>query len=224
MSASILGMSAPRARVSRSALERNIARAAHAEPDAPIDLRRDACGHGGRIVAEVARAVGVTAAVVDEPSLAAEYGLGSSRSVPLPLASVFGLEGRGRPVLTVTTPVLQTKPLQAGDGVSYGYLHRAESDTRAALIAGGYAQGVPRAVGGAASVWILGADRPIIGRVAMDVCVIDVGDLEVQPGDEAVLFGAPAPHLLGQWARATGWSEIELVAMPGLSAEREVAE
>ncbi|WP_231916280.1 alanine racemase C-terminal domain-containing protein [Microbacterium karelineae] len=216
-------MSAPRARVSRSALEANIARAAAGDPDASIDLRRDACGHGARIVAAAARAAGVTRALADDPAVAAAEGLREARTATLPLESVFGLRGRGEPVLTLATPVLQTKRLRAGDGVSYGYLHRADEDTRAALVAGGYAQGVPRAIGGRAAVLIAGVERPVIGRVAMDVCVVDIGDLEVRPGDEAVFFGGPAPDLLGRWARATGWSEIELVAAPGLSARREVA-
>jgi len=219
MSEPILGMSMPRARVSRSALERNIARALRAAPGAAIDLRRDACGHGVRLVAAAARAAGVTCAIAEER--ADRCGLARAAEPALPLEAVFGLEGRGEPAMTLVAPVLQIKPLCAGDGVSYGYRHRADRDTRVALVSGGYAQGVARAIGSSASVVFGGKEAPIIGRVAMDVCVVDIGDLDVAVRDEAQFFGAGRPDLLHAWAEATGWTELELAAVAGLSVPRE---
>ncbi|HLS93714.1 MAG TPA: alanine racemase C-terminal domain-containing protein, partial [Microbacterium sp.] len=64
---------------------------------------------------------------------------------------------------------------------------------------------------------------PIIGRVAMDVCVVDIGDADIAVGDEAVFFGGEDPSQLATWAGATGWTELELVGVVGLSAPREVA-
>ncbi|MGO1838817.1 MAG: alanine racemase C-terminal domain-containing protein [Candidatus Microbacterium stercoravium] len=221
MSDPILGMSMPRARVSRSALERNIARALRAAPDAAIDLRRDACGHGAPLVAAAARAAGVTCAIAEEG--ADRCGLAFAATRALPLEAVFGLEGKGEPVMTLVAPVLQVKPLYAGDGVSYGYRHRADRDTRVALVSGGYAQGVARAIGSRASVLIAGAEAPIVGRVAMDVCVVDIGDLDVAVRDEALFFGADRPDLLRAWAGATGWTELELAAVVGLCVPREAA-
>lgn len=212
-------MSSPRVRVSRSALERNISRALGADPRAAIDLRRDACGYGAATVARAAQHAGMTAARTDEGADA--HGLAPARGSVLPLEDVFGLDGRGEPAMTLLAPVLQTKQLRAGDGVSYGYLHRAERDTRVALVSGGYAQGVARAIGSHTSVIIDGIAHPIIGRVAMDVCVVDVGTAEVVPRQDAVFFGPSAPHLLGEWARATGWTQLELAAVAGASAERE---
>jgi len=208
--------SAPIARISRSALARNI-RIAHAkDPSAAIDLRRDACGHGADLVAGIAREAGVTAQIVD----------GDPDARALPLEEVFGLEGRGEIAMTLVAPVLQTKVLLKGEGVSYGYWYRPEADTRVALVSGGYAQGLARAIGWtgdepAGFVVINDEECPIIGRVAMDVCVVEVGDVPVSPRDEAVLFGADRPYLLWQWARATGWTELELAAMAGLHARRE---
>ena len=209
----------PRARVSRSALERNIARALRAAPGASIDLRRDACGHGAPLVAAAARAAGVTCAIAEEH--VDGYELVCSASPALPLEAVFGLEGRGEPAMTLVAPVLQVKPLYAGDGVSYGYRHRADRDTRVALVSGGYAQGVARAIGSSASVMLAGTEAPIVGRVAMDVCVVDIGDLGVEVGDEAQFFGAGRPEMLRAWAHATGWTEIELAAVVGLRVPRE---
>ncbi|MGO2097684.1 MAG: alanine racemase C-terminal domain-containing protein, partial [Candidatus Microbacterium stercoravium] len=90
-------------------------------------------------------------------------------------------------------------------------------------VSGGYAQGVARAIGSRASVLIAGAEAPIVGRVAMDVCVVDIGDLDVAVRDEALFFGADRPDLLRAWAGATGWAELELAAVVGLCVPREEA-
>ncbi|WOF24511.1 alanine racemase C-terminal domain-containing protein [Microbacterium betulae] len=223
--------SAPRARVSLSALAANILLARRrAGSDAVADLRRDAWGHGiltvGRALAEsgvrAARADAVDAAIVEE------LGLVLSETEPtLPAALVFGLPGGGgAPVLSLVSRVLSTKPLLAGEGVSYGYLYRAPADTRVALVPGGYAQGVVRALGSRAHVDIGGARRAIVGRVAMDVCVVDVGPQEdAAPGDEAVFFGSGAVRdEIAEWSRITGLDAAELVARVGLGVAREVAE
>lgn len=116
---------------------------------------------------------------------------------------------------SLTGRVLQIKPLRAGEGVSYGYRFRAPADTRVALVQGGYAQGVVRALGGQATVWIRGAEFPIVGRVAMDVCVIDIGTADIVPGDHAVFLGPEHPDALAHWARVTGMTELELAAGVG---------
>ncbi len=119
---------------------------------------------------------------------------------------------------------LGTKPLLRGEGVSYGYTHRAPHDTTVALVTGGYAQGVVRALGNAATVSIDGRRHRIVGRVAMDVSVVDVGDTAITRGAEVVFFGDPADGhpSLEEWADATGLTAAEIVAMVGARAEREV--
>ena len=120
--------------------------------------------------------------------------------------------------------VLSTKRLRAGEGVSYGYAHRAAADTRVALVTGGYAQGVVRMLDGRVQVRVGGVFRPLIGRIAMDVCVVDIADQEVARGDEVVFFGdprEPSPPL-SAWTSATGWSAGELVSLVGARVNREV--
>ena len=73
-------------------------------------------------------------------------------------------------------------------------------------MSGGYAQGVARAIGSRAVVLFGDDEAPIIGRVAMDVCVVDIGGIDVGPRDEARFFGAARPDLLRAWADATGWT------------------
>jgi len=115
---------------------------------------------------------------------------------------------------------LGTKPLRKGEGVSYGYTHRAPHDTTVALVTGGYAQGVVRSLGNAVTVSIDGRRHRIVGRVAMDVSVVDVDHAAVTRGAEVVFFGDPS---LAEWTDATGWTAAEIVAAVGVRADRRVA-
>jgi alanine racemase len=121
--------------------------------------------------------------------------------------------------------VLSVKDLRAGEGVSYGYAYRASADTRIALVTGGYAQGIVRGLGGAVDVAIAGMRHRIVGRVAMDVCVVETGHAAVQRGDEVLFLGDPAQGepSLAEWVRASGLRDAELVTMVGLRAIREEA-
>jgi alanine racemase len=103
-------------------------------------------------------------------------------------AAEFGL----RPAMTAKTVVVQTKRVPAGQGVSYGYLHRTAAETTLALIPVGYAEGLPRNATGKAEVSINGKRYHLQSRVAMDQFVLDVGDDDVKVGDEVIIFGDPA--------------------------------
>lgn len=125
--------------------------------------------------------------------------------------------------MSVSSVVVATKALRAGEGVSYGYTHRAVADTRVALVAGGYGQGLVRGIGNSVSVEVAGELRPIVGRVAMDVFVVDIGSLAVSPGDEVVLFGSGLVRdELAEWTEATGLTAAEIVCAVGLHVPREV--
>lgn len=103
-------------------------------------------------------------------------------------AAEFGL----KPAMTAKSVVVQTKRVPAGQGVSYGYLHKTESETTLALVPVGYAEGLPRNASGKAVVHINGKAYRIQSRIAMDQFVVDVGNDDVKVGDEVVLFGDPA--------------------------------
>jgi alanine racemase len=127
-----------------------------------------------------------------------------------------------RPVMTLTAPVVSTKRVPAGHGVSYGLTYRTEGESTLALVPLGYADGVPRIASGRASVWIGGRRHPIAGRIAMDQFVVDVGDSPVQPGDEVVVFGEgdrgePTAEEWAEWAETIG---DEIVARIGARVER----
>ena len=103
-------------------------------------------------------------------------------------AEEFGLV----PAMTAKSFVVQVKRAEAGEGVSYGYLHRTVESTNLALVPVGYAEGLPRAASGKAYVQVAGQTHRIQSRIAMDQFVIDVGQQSVEIGDEVVLFGDPS--------------------------------
>lgn len=209
---------APVARIRMSAIVSNVRSAGVVAP--VVDLRRDAYGHGLLATASALRAQTDAVLLVDDAAELVEFDrtvtVGSATLAP---DVVFGWD-RTLPAMTLVGTVLSTKALRAGEGVSYGYIHRAPQDTRVALVTGGYAQGVVRELGNRAHVMIGGAPHPIVGRVAMDVCVVDIGEAPVARGDRAVFFGDDGPRV-ADWARATGWRADEIATAVGLRARRE---
>lgn len=197
------------------------------------DLRRDAWGHGVLSVAHAVIAAGASRVLVDSAgeidALGLEGIVGTTEGVAdIDPVLLYGLPAGSnssapRPVMRLVGRVLSTKRLRAGDAVSYGYTHRAPVDTNVALVTGGYAQGIVRALGNRARVEIGGAERPIIGRVAMDVCVVDLEGTDVPVGAEVTFFGGegPAVRNLSHWAEVTGLSAAELITVAGAHAVRE---
>ncbi|WP_314502263.1 alanine racemase C-terminal domain-containing protein [uncultured Microbacterium sp.] len=220
---------APLARISRSALELNLRAVLSSSADGIVDVRADAWGHGLEFVATMALSEGAQALMVDETGVARLAGAVEparlvSAGASADSQAVYGLTPGFAPVLSLVGVVLSCKVLRAGEGVSYGYTHRATRDTVVALVTGGYAQGVVRSLGNAATVRVGQERHPIVGRVAMDVCVIDVGPLgAVDRGDEVVFFGDPVSDApaVAEWAAATGLQAAELVTAVGLRNDRE---
>lgn len=222
----------PRAVISRSALTAAAA-AAVAAGGSIADLRRDAWGHGILSVAHVALAAGAEAVLVDssdEVDALGVEGITATADAEADIDSriLYGLpDADGQlsttPVLRLVGRVLSTKRLLAGEAVSYGYTHRATTDTTVALVSGGYAQGIVRALGNQVHVAVDGEQRPIVGRVAMDVCVVDLGGRDVPVGAEVTYFGGSgsAAPALARWAVVTGFTVAELVTVTGMHAERE---
>lgn len=220
-----------RAKVSRGALAANVRRAiARIDGEAIADLSRDAFGHGLPAVAIALAAEGVRSARAEEdarPFLAATGIAVMDVEPTLDSRLLYGLPGAdGIPAMRVSGTVLSTKALREGEGVSYNYTHRAARDTRVALITGGFGQGILRGLGNHVEVEIRGRLVPIVGRVAMDVCVVDIDDSPVGPGDEVVYFGGtgPARDALAQWERVSGLTAAELVCTIGLRVDREDTE
>ncbi|WP_136611960.1 alanine racemase [Sinomonas albida] len=120
-----------------------------------------------------------------------------------------------RPAMTLRTLVSQCKRVPAGQGVSYGLTYRTPGESALGLIPLGYADGVPRTSDGG-PVRIADRTYRVVGRVAMDQMVVDLGpeaDLEAVAGSEAVLFGTgeDGGPTADDWARAAGTINYEIV-------------
>ena len=222
--------SLPRALISKIALGVS-ARAAVGMGGETADLRGDAYGHGVLETARIVQEAGIRRVLVDDEATAVRlHGLGldavTDEEADIDGIRLYGLPGSGlTSAMTLTGRILSVKPLRAGEAVSYGYTHRASHDTLIALVTGGYAQGIVRALGNAAHVEVGGALRPIVGRVAMDVCVIDLQTPELigAPPSTVAYFGGNGQVRdgLSAWADVTGMGVAELVSVAGSKAVRE---
>lgn len=93
------------------------------------------------------------------------------------------------PVMKLMARVCAVHPLKKGDCVSYGCTYRAEKDTNIAVVSIGYADGFSRACSGKKLVRINGKDFATVGKICMDMCMVDIGnDFPCRVGDEAVIF------------------------------------
>jgi len=93
-------------------------------------------------------------------------------------------------VLSFKAKVVHVKRVPAGTSVSYGREFIALKDTTIVTIAAGYADGVPFRLAKNGNVLIRGRRFPIVGRVTMDMTMVDVGDFnDISVGDEAVIIG-----------------------------------
>jgi alanine racemase len=124
-----------------------------------------------------------------------------------------------RPALTWKAAVLAVKELEAGALIGYGGIQRAEKPMRIAVLAAGYADGIPHRLSNRGSVIVKGKLAPIVGAVSMDLTTIDVtGCAEVQAGDAATLLGAEGDAAIDaqQMARIAG--TISYSVLCGISA------
>ncbi|MBS1152641.1 MAG: Alanine racemase, partial [Myxococcaceae bacterium] len=94
-------------------------------------------------------------------------------------------------VVAWKTGVMHLKQIATGTAVSYGGTWVASRPSVIATLPIGYADGFSRVYSGKASVLVHGQRAPVVGRVTMDMCMVDVTDLEqVKVGDEVVILGA----------------------------------
>ncbi len=97
------------------------------------------------------------------------------------------------PVMTLKSRVCAVTHHKKGDTISYGRTWTADQDCTLAVLPIGYADGLQRCLSGKLTVQLRGRRVRQVGRICMDMCMVDVTDLpEVRPGDVAVIFGTGA--------------------------------
>ena len=135
------------------------------------------------------------------------YGLDPSPDVRLP--------ENFRPALSFKTQVAQVKWVPTSECISYGCTYVTERLTLIAVLPVGYADGFRRAPKNWGSVLIHGQEAPILGRVCMDQCMVDVTHIpQTRTGDEVVLIGrqGEATMTAEQVAERLGTINYEVVA------------
>ena len=112
----------------------------------------------------------------------ATYGLDPSDE----LAGALDLQ----PVMSLRTTIAQIRAVPAGTDVSYGRTYRTPGERRIAVLTIGYADGLPRRLSGQLEFLLHGRRIPVVGRICMDMCMVDVSDIpSAAVGDTATLFG-----------------------------------
>ena len=121
-----------------------------------------------------------------------------------------GMDNPGlKPVMTVKSRIAVVRTLPAGSFISYGRTATLHQISRLAVVPIGYGDGYPRALSNEMDMLIRGIPCPIVGRICMDMCMVDVTGLEdVQPGEVATVYG---PKLTQRAAKLAGTIAYELL-------------
>jgi alanine racemase len=99
------------------------------------------------------------------------YGGNPTPEEPNPVKSVVSLHSR----------ILQTRTVKRGESCGYAMGHVFDAPTTIATIAIGYADGLPRSGSGHAKFYYKGQPCPVLGRISMDVTIVDIGHLPQKP-------------------------------------------
>ena len=111
-----------------------------------------------------------------------------------PFQGRTGPEEGLKPVMTLKTHIISIKNVSKGARIGYGGTYRCETPQRIGVIAAGYADGYPRALPTGTPVIIHGQRVPTVGRVSMDMTMVDLTHCtQAQVGDEVILWGEGLP-------------------------------
>ncbi len=133
------------------------------------------------------------------------YGLWPSKELDVQLSDEIEL----KPVLSWRSLVSEVKDVEAGDYVGYDLTERMNKNSKIAVIPIGYWHGFPRALSGIGEVFINNKRAKVIGRVSMDMIVVDVSEVKCKRGDAVTLIGKNLP--VYDMAQKTGASYYELI-------------
>lgn len=119
-----------------------------------------------------------------------------------------------RPAMSIKSRIIQTRFLSEGETVSYGRKFTADSLRRIAVVPIGYADGLHRVLSGRFDFLVNGKRAAQIGRICMDMCMIDITDIpDVQEGTEVTLFGFSNGEIISvdEIAAAAGTISYEIL-------------
>ncbi|MBI4917761.1 MAG: alanine racemase [Acidobacteria bacterium] len=134
------------------------------------------------------------------------YGHWPSKETHLSWLLAHGRDGvKLEPALSWRVVVGQVKDVPRGSPIGYGLTFRPTRASRIAVLPVGYADGYPRSLSNRASVLLRGCRAPVVGRVCMDIVMVDVTDVPgVAEGDVATLIGRDGE----EWVTAEELAEL----------------
>ncbi|MBR7119306.1 MAG: alanine racemase [Lentisphaeria bacterium] len=108
------------------------------------------------------------------------YGMAEANTLNIPL----------KPALRFSAKVAEVRELPAGSCIGYMHTVKLSKKSRIAVVAAGYADGLPLGESNRGRFLINGVSCPVIGRISMDYTTCDLGDAPCKAGDSAVIFGS----------------------------------
>ena len=130
------------------------------------------------------------------------YGVGPQFEPDEP-ARVVAARERLKPVLAWKTQVVSVREIPPGAVVGYNGTFVATEPMRLALLAVGYADGLDRQLGNHFSLLVRGQRAPLVGRISMDLAIVDVTEIDgVRPNDEVVILGSQAGETISAFDHA----------------------
>ncbi len=138
-----------------------------------------------------------------------------------------GIELNLKPVMQFETKVSSIRTLRKGESVSYGRTWKAEEETKIAVLPVGYADGLLRRCSPGLEVSINGKAYPVVGKICMDQCMVDLGKNRhnVRPWDKAIIFGPKDKGALfdaDDIARMTGTISYEVMTTVSYRVKRTI--
>jgi alanine racemase len=113
---------------------------------------------------------------------------------------LYGIDPSGKkshllePVFTLKTTITQIKTIKAYESVGYSRKGIVDHERKIGILAIGYADGINRKLSnGVGCFYINGLMAPIIGNICMDMCMVDLSNINCTEGDSALLFGKDYP-------------------------------
>ena len=99
-----------------------------------------------------------------------------------------------RNVNSLKSTILQVKKVKAHETIGYGRAGKAQKDMLIGIVPVGYADGLSRKLGrGVGKLLINGKFAPVVGNICMDMCMVDLSDIDAHEGDEVIVFGDDYP-------------------------------
>lgn len=139
------------------------------------------------------------------------------------IAPLPGFENLLRPVMTWKTRIALIRDMPKGHGISYGRTFVTPRAMRVATLSAGYADGYPRHLSNRdAAVLVRGKRCPLLGRVTMDLMMIDVSNVDAEINDEVVLMGRQGDEEISavELAERAGTISWEIITRIGKRVRR----